>query len=727
MTEGLPTIVSRRAHRTLALYLAIAMPVMVVAAGRSQAEDARAVPLPPRALAQIGTDDLRTREPITDIAFSPVGKLIAAAEGQGSPSKVSIFDVRTGRQVRRITPSDADDVSVVCLAFSPDGTKLAWGEPDGHVALWDLTGDRLLNRARCHDWTVNAVAFSPDGRLLASGGNDSAVHLRSVDRLAGIAGKDGRFGLRIGERTLRDPDSSVMSLAFTPDGTRLIAGGLHRASIIIWRLSDGQILRRITGTHATRGLPKGSLGPRFVAAMPDGRRILSAGQSTVSRSDTRIAFGYPNVPVTEIRSWDIETGERRLDLFDDEHAGSGNVALSPDGRQIAVADFGVIRILDAETGRPVRRIEAPGSGQGRPAFSPDGALIALPVDRAIHVFEVQSGRRLLQDEEVPAGRLQSAAWSPSGDQIATGHGDGFVRAWDAATGRRIWQRRLTPVLPAIGAVGLPTFLAFTADGRRLIGAGQRFDPITNQRGIVTVYDATSGAVVREMPQPFFYGGALAPDGRILVVYSDRAHGRGPLRGIEPETGRERWSAPPEGQRVDFAHIIGMQIRAKTPLLESATNDGHVIRFNALTGREIRRFRVDGRPPEERDALPDRPALLRATFSADGRTLGTIAREWVYLWDVESGVLRREIQLSHPDGAALALSPDGRMLAIATGPYPDDAIRLVDVETGKEWLVLRPIDKAPRLMVFSPDGTRLFTGFDRGSGMVWDVGRPFARR
>jgi WD40 repeat protein len=169
-------------------------------------------------------------------------------------------------------------------------------------------------------------------------------------------------------------------------------------------------------------------------------------------------------------------------------------------------------------------------------------------------------------------------------------------------------------------------------------------------------------------------------------------------------------------------VIGLQIRAQTPLLEAATSDGHVVRFNALTGREMRRFRVDGRPPEERDALPDRPALLRATFSADGRTLGTMAREWVYLWDVESGKLRREIRLSHQDGGYLALNPDGRTLAIATGPYPEDAIRFVDVETGKEWLVLHPVDKGPRLMVFSPDGTRLFSGFDRGSGMVWDVRR-----
>ena len=170
----------------------------------------------------------------------------------------------------------------------------------------------------------------------------------------------------------------------------------------------------------------------------------------------------------------------------------------------------------------------------------------------------------------------------------------------------------------------------------------------------------------------------------------------------------------------------MHFRANTPLLEAATTDGHVVRFNALTGREVRRIRVDGRPPEERDALPDRPSLKSATFSADGRTLASTARDWIYVWDVESGKLRREIRLSHEDGCFLALAPDGRTLAIATGPYPEDAIRLVDVETGEEWLVLRPGDRGPRLLVFSPDGRRLFTGFDRGSGIVWDVAVTMGR-
>ena len=81
--------------------------------------------------------------------------------------------------------------------------------------------------------------------------------------------------------------------------------------------------------------------------------------------------------VSEVRSWDIETGGRFLDVFDDEDPGYGQAALSPDGRRIAVADLGVVRILDAATGRTERRIALPNSSPRRPAFSPDGTIVAI--------------------------------------------------------------------------------------------------------------------------------------------------------------------------------------------------------------------------------------------------------------------------------------------------------------------------------------------------------------
>ncbi len=704
---------------------ALLLPAMVAnsAVGRLLAADDTEPPLPPRALARIGTDDLRTRDQIAEIAFSPDGRLIAAAEDAYSSARVSLFDVRTGRQVGRIAPPDADPVNVECLAFSPDGTKLAWGDLEGHVALWDLAGHRLLYRATLHDRTVNAVAFSPDGRLVASGGDDGAVRVRRVERLAGVARKSGRRDapprLDPAERDLLEARSAIVSLAFTPDGSRLVAGATLQSSILVWRLPGGEFVRRIEGGHVEGGRVRGYV-LNVAAVTPDGRRIMSAGCRLLPIGETRIPYGPADVSLSEVRFWDIETGARVREFYDDEDRSFGVATLSRDGRRIAVTDLGVIRILDSETGRTERRIAAPGCGEHRPAFSPDGTILAIFARNTIRLYDVRTGRRLIHDDAMPAAWMRSAAWSPSGDRIATGHHDGMVRVWNAATGKPIWHNVLTPVLRATPGISEPRSVAFSGDGRRLIAAGHRYDPINNQSGIVAIYDASSGTLVRAIPGRDLYQAVPTIDGRIVVLESHEGSNRWPLTGVEPETGRVRWTIPAKGSRAFFAPVMGMQLRSNTSLLEAATSDGNVVRFNALTGREVRRFRVDGRPPEERDAQPGRPTLGRSAFSADGRTLASSARDWIYIWDVESGMMRREIRLSHEDGCVIALAPDGRTLAIGTGPFPEDAIRLVEVETGKEWLVLRPGDRGPRLLIFSPDGMKLFAGFDRGSGIVWDV-------
>ena len=88
--------------------------------------------LPPCALLRIGTDLLRADSGIAAIAFSPDGR-IAAAEGSGPSPRVVLFDVRSGRRTKVLTVRGEPMEWVECLAFSPDGTKLLWGEYRGKV------------------------------------------------------------------------------------------------------------------------------------------------------------------------------------------------------------------------------------------------------------------------------------------------------------------------------------------------------------------------------------------------------------------------------------------------------------------------------------------------------------------------------------------------------------------------------------------------------------------
>jgi WD40 repeat protein len=56
------------------------------------------------------------------------------------------------------------------LAFSPDGRLLAAALGDGSVPVWDVTTGALRARHKCGLSQTDGVAFAPDGRTLAVGG-----------------------------------------------------------------------------------------------------------------------------------------------------------------------------------------------------------------------------------------------------------------------------------------------------------------------------------------------------------------------------------------------------------------------------------------------------------------------------------------------------------------------------------------------------------------------------
>src|SRR5262249_12807451 len=143
---------------------------------------------------------------------------------------------------------------VLRLDFSPDGTRLVWGELDGSVALWDVPAAQLLARRKLHQGMLTGIAFSPDGRSVASGGTDGVVHLRGVETFASEAGLARKDGAPI-DRDFVEPRSQVNSLAFSPDGTRLVVGTSTDAwaSISIYRVADGQRLRTIDKVHGPLG------------------------------------------------------------------------------------------------------------------------------------------------------------------------------------------------------------------------------------------------------------------------------------------------------------------------------------------------------------------------------------------------------------------------------------------------------------------------------------------
>jgi WD40 repeat protein len=70
------------------------------------------------------------------------------------------------------------------VAFSPDGTRLAWGSTDSAVKVWEEASGEIY-KLRGHTSSVHGVAFSPDGRLLASASQDGTVKIWQVPFVPG--------------------------------------------------------------------------------------------------------------------------------------------------------------------------------------------------------------------------------------------------------------------------------------------------------------------------------------------------------------------------------------------------------------------------------------------------------------------------------------------------------------------------------------------------------------
>jgi WD40 repeat protein len=153
--------------------------------------------------AEGGTELFALEEPgegVSCVAYSPDGKRLATGGGR--------FDARELRwascearlwdgegRLERVLRGHSG--GVMCLGFSPDGSRLATGAEDRLLKVWDVqTGQELLT-LRGHGGGLSAVCFSPDGRRLASGGGRPGQpgEVRVWDALADGADEDRWAGL----------------------------------------------------------------------------------------------------------------------------------------------------------------------------------------------------------------------------------------------------------------------------------------------------------------------------------------------------------------------------------------------------------------------------------------------------------------------------------------------------------------------------------------------------
>jgi WD40 repeat protein len=229
--------------------------------------------------------------------------------------------------------------------------------------------------------------------------------------------------------------------------------------------------------------------------------------------------------------WDIVKG-KLLWSADDQNAGVGSVAFSPDGTRVASGGQGeVIRIRDAATGAIVRTVAPNDSLISEVAFLPNGWLAAADNDERVEIWNTTTGkliRNLGGRSGCSSNCYHNIGVSPNGAQILSGYSDKSIKIWEVATGRvirsfkvksaaydtafspdgtkfvsghddktvKVWETATGRMLSSFVAHSTDIgSVAFSPDGARIASAGHSPDYSTDN--LVKVWD-TSGRLLKTL-------------------------------------------------------------------------------------------------------------------------------------------------------------------------------------------------------------------------------------
>lgn len=543
------------------------------------------------------------------------------------------------------------------------------------------------------DDIVFAISFSPDGQTLAIA-RGAAEPVRQFARIELWDAVSGQLRLII-----KGFDGPIQSISFSPDGTTLISSSSEFRTAKLQqkaRSRDGESVSELKWWNSRTGelkhklaLPDESMSFIRATHSPDGK-LLALSRPAVHglaymsfRRFERMTSGQAGLlfPLewsfytTRMQLVDALTGELRHKL-DKVHP--GGMSFSPDGSLMAVANRSEVKLWNPQTGREVRKLKKLRGNANAVAFSPNSQALAVASTR----FETEHEKDVIRIV-----------------------GLSEVKLFEVATGK------VTLTLRDIGAVNT---LVFSADGKILVmggilpgdkGKGQAAGLKLVDLQSAKTHDLQTGADYTEIVDSL----ALSRNGSLLAFRS----GPATVKLIDTLAGsvKQTFDADSVGDAVERP-TNRFLVSVKRMLAVAFSSDGKTVAAESDRG-EIKLW--DYRTGEVKRTISveqDAPQLVAA--SADGKSFVEVSRDKLLLWDV-NGATKKPIPF--PVGQAtssLALSADGKMLAVANAA----GVTLL-LPSGEVVKKLGGYEGAIGSLTFSSDGRRL-AGATDDQILIWSV-------
>jgi WD40 repeat protein len=632
--------------------------------------------------------------PLRCVAFSPDGRKLAA--GSGVPQKkgdsngtIFVWNVVTHGLMQKL---ESDSLApILSISFSRDGTRIAGASSVRQVRIWDLASAKIVLKV-LPEPQVHGLAFSPDGETLAAAAGDGSVRILNTTSGEEVGSLTGLPG-------------ACRCVAYTEGGKKLISGG-SASSLKLWDIAGKKEIATLQQSERMEDMPV----PLAMAANSDGslialatedkgvilregktgkvKTILKGHQDAVtcvafSPDDRTLATGSAD---KTIKLWDVATGKDREIL-----KGHTNwvyaLAFSHDGKTLASGAYDkTVRLWDAKSGKELGTIEAHRGSVRAVAFSPDDKTIATGgSDRFVKLWTI-AGRELKIASKSHEGSVRSLAFSSNGKLLASGGEDGKVKFWNAETGEELIaaKKEHEEEVTAVAFVGERTVISGGLDDEiRQWDAvtGEMFGTLPGHTGGVTGLALVSG------------GGELISAGADRSIKRFHQAAPDPIL-FKGHTGVVQYVAfSPDGKRFVSCG-------------EWPEGDLTLRVWNVEKGTEILKIDHPGQAP-------------MAMFSPNGKFIVSASEDSnAYLWDADTGKKIRTFR-GHGDAVeGVAFNADGTQLL--TGGR-DTTARLWDTETGREIKKFTGhVEDMIRRVAFHPDGKHALTGGRDGFVRMWEL-------